>query len=57
LVPQERYKRGSKTQEHFHKNDKKSGGHDTTKTFRQPLKQIQYSRPGKINNAATYYLE
>ena len=43
----ERFKRGSQTQERFHKNDKNSGGHDTQKTFRKPMQKIQYNRPGK----------
>ena len=42
----ERFKRGSQTQEKFHQNNKKAGGHDTTKTFRKPLPKIQYDKPG-----------
>ena len=45
----ERYKRGSQTQERFHKNDKNAGGKNTQKTYRQPLPKIQYDRPGKNN--------
>jgi len=53
----ERYKRGSQTQERFHKNDKNAGGKNTQKTFRQPLPKIQYNRPGKKLSIYIFNLE
>jgi len=42
----DRFNRGSTTNEKFHQADENSGGYDSRKTYRQPVKKIQYNKEG-----------